>query len=249
MQYRGMFQAMFRVGSDEGPRALWKGLSPALLRQVSYTGLTFVLYEPVRDRIAGKGVKKEDIPFWKRVLSGGLAGGASIYMANPTDVVKTQMQASKANRKIRGITRDIWKVEGISGFWRGWSPNVARCFIGNACEIGCYDQAKTSLVSQGWLSEGPLAHFAASTIAGTISAIFSTPVDVVKTRLMNAAGGNKDAVQYTGVIDCFMKLPRQEGVTALYRGFWPIAARKVLWTVCYFLCYEQALKVVRGKYS
>ena len=49
-------------------------------------------------------------------------------------------------------------------------------------------------------------------VAGTISAIFSTPVDVVKTRLMNQAGGRKDVHNYKGVIDCFINMPKHEGL-------------------------------------
>ena len=40
-----------------------------------------------------------------------------------------------------------------------------------------------------------------------------------------------------------------EGVGSLYKGFVPIAARKVLWTVAYFLTYEQVLKMIRGGYT
>ncbi|GAB5354093.1 hypothetical protein AAMO2058_000090000 [Amorphochlora amoebiformis] len=249
LPYSGMMQAMFRVSMDEGVFALWKGLTPALMRQVSYTGLTFVLYEPVRNFVAGKGVRKEDIPFWKRVLAGGTAGGASILVMNPTDVVKTQMQSSVDSKQMSSITSKIYKSEGLRGFWRGAYPNVARCFIGNACEVGCYDQFKTTIVSRGLIPDGPLAHFAASGAAGMVSAIFSTPVDVVKTRLMNAAGGNKDAIQYKGVLDCFVNMPRKEGFMSLYKGFWPLAYRKVLFTVAFFVVNEQALKLIRGSYS
>mmetsp|Transcript_3948 Transcript_3948/g.5670 ORF Transcript_3948/g.5670 Transcript_3948/m.5670 type:complete len:301 (-) Transcript_3948:41-943(-) len=249
MRYKGMVHAMYRISADEGVLALWKGLAPALMRQVSYTGLSFVLYEPVRNFVAGKDIKKEDIPFWKRVIAGGIAGGTSIYVMNPTDVVKTQMQAASDTKSMTKIAKQIWQTEGIKGFWRGSYPNVARCFIGNACEIGCYDQFKTTLVTEGWVPNGPIAHFAASGGAGVVSAIFSTPVDVVKTRLMNAAGGNKDAVQYKGVVDCFINMPRKEGIASLYKGFWPLAFRKVVWTVVFFLVNEQALKSIRGSYS
>jgi len=168
---------------------------------------------------------------------------------NPTDVVKTQMQAAADSKTMGGVTRQVWQQEGLKGFWRGAQPNIARCFIGNACEIGCYDQFKTTITAKGWVSDGPLAHFAASGGAGVVSALFSTPVDVVKTRLMNAAGGNKDAIQYKGVIDCFINMPRKEGIGSLYKGFWPLAVRKVAWTVVFFLVNEQALKVIRGSYS
>ena len=68
--YRNMVQGMFVIGKNEGRTALWKGLAPALLRQMSYTSLSFVIYSPIRDLIAGENVEKDDIPFFKRVLSG-----------------------------------------------------------------------------------------------------------------------------------------------------------------------------------
>lgn len=251
-KYTGLMQGMYRIGVDEGVAALWRGFQPALVRQCSYTGLSFVLYEPVRNAIAGKDTPKEQIPFYKRVLAGGTAGGVSIIAMNPTDVLKTQMQAvrGEAVPPMASIVRSIYAGGGVLGFWAGVQPNVARCFIGNACEIGCYDEAKTRLVGSGLIPDGPIGHFAASAIAGTVSAVFSTPVDVVKTRLMAQAGGTKtDHVRYSGVIDCFVRMPQLEGVGSLYKGFIPIACRKVAWTVAYFLCYEQVLRAVRGSYS
>ena len=250
-RYTGLMQGMYRIGLDEGVAALWRGFQPALLRQVSYTGMSFVLYEPVRNAIAGD-VPKEDIPFYKRVIAGGTAGAVSIIMMNPTDVIKTQMQAHKGREtpRVGTIIKNIHGANGVLGFWRGVQPNVARCFIGNACEIGCYDEAKQRLLSAG-VPDGPLGHFGASGIAGIVSAVFSTPVDVVKTRLMAQAGGTatEGVVLYTGVVDCFIRMPRIEGFSSLYKGFVPIAARKVAWTVAYFLTYEQVLKLIRGSYS
>ena len=120
---------------------------PPLARQVSYTGMSFVLYEPVRNAIAGD-VPRNEIPFYKRVLAGGTAGGISIIMVNPTDVIKTQMQAHKGDTapRMRDIFSGVMRNAGVGGLWRGWQPNVARCFIGNACEIGCYDEVKTRIV-------------------------------------------------------------------------------------------------------
>ena len=164
------------------------------------------------------------------MLAGGTAGGISIIAMNPTDVLKTQMQAhqGKSAPRMLPILRNIYGGGGVLAFWAGVQPNVARCFIGNACEIGCYDEAKTRLIASGLVSDGPLGHFAASGVAGLISAVFSTPVDVVKTRLMAQAGGKTTAgvVRYEGVVDCFVRMPRLEGLGSLYKGFVPIAARK-----------------------
>ena len=94
----------------------------------------------------------------------GIAGGSSIVIVNPTDVVKTQMQTATGKPQIMKIARNVWKGEGIAGFWKGVNPNVARCFIGNACEIGFYDTTKQNLLANDIVDDGPLAHFSASTV-------------------------------------------------------------------------------------
>mmetsp|Transcript_7960 Transcript_7960/g.29791 ORF Transcript_7960/g.29791 Transcript_7960/m.29791 type:complete len:219 (-) Transcript_7960:121-777(-) len=217
---------------------------------MAYTSMSFVIYGPIRDFFAGSGTPKEEIPFYKRVLAGGTAGSISIVMMNPTDVIKTRMQAFSGSASIPQLVRDVYVVEGLPGFWRGWSPNVARCFVGNAAEIGCYDGFKNWLLSSKVMQDGPLAHFAASAGAGIVSAIFSTPVDVVKTRLMNQSGTSLQGLpKYKGVVDAFLNIPKNEGFGAFYLGFYPLAMRKIVWTVVYFMAYERALLAVSGTYS
>ena len=134
-RYTGFLQTMYKVGKDEGVSALWRGLHPALVRQISYTGLSFVIYEPVRNAIAGEGVPKDEIPFYKRVLAGGIAGSASIIAMNPTDVVKTQMQTQRGATGVRmdAVIAQVHANAGVAGFWRGWQPNAARCVMGSHC--------------------------------------------------------------------------------------------------------------------
>jgi hypothetical protein len=57
-----------------------------------------------------------------------------------------------------------------------------------AAELGTYDEVKTQLLSRNVLADGPVAHLCASSAAAFVSAGTATPVDVVKTRLMNQAG-------------------------------------------------------------
>ena len=54
-------------------------------------------------------------------------------------------------------------------------------------------------------------------VAGAWTGFITTPLDVLKTRLMTQ-GTNK---QYTGVVDCATKIVRNEGVKALFRGWEP----------------------------
>ena len=43
------------------------------------------------------------MPFWKKVLAGGTAGGLSIIVANPVDVIKVRMQADVAGTRYSGM--------------------------------------------------------------------------------------------------------------------------------------------------
>lgn len=117
------------------------------------------------------------------------------------------------------IARSVVQKDGILGLWAGLGPNVARTFLVNAAELGTYDQAKSMLVSA--VGEGPVAHIGASGIAGVTSALTSTPADVVKTRLMNDAGGEQ---RYKGMLHAGRTILKEEGVGALYGGFYPIGA-------------------------
>ncbi|EKX52026.1 hypothetical protein GUITHDRAFT_65536 [Guillardia theta CCMP2712] len=238
-QYKGMMDCMILIYKEEGATALFKGLGPALVRQICYTGLSFVLYEPIRDAMSGKG---PDAGFMNRLIAGGTAGAIGITVMNPAEVIKTKMQGNTSSTSVRKLVVDVWSQEGIVGFWAGIRPNVTRTFLVCAAELGTYDQAKHMLISQGVFTDGPLAHLSASAIAGLASASTSTPADVVKTRLMNQAGQQHEVSQhslyYRGMFHAFTSIFKNEGVGALYKGFVPVFWRKIVWCSSFFLSCE-----------
>lgn len=82
------------------------------------------------------------------------------------------------------------------------------------------------------------------------SAVASTPLDVIRTRLMNQkrvlvtsmnGGGvtTPAAKLYEGTIHCGMQTVRTEGVMALYKGFIPAWLRMGPWNIIFFITYEQ----------
>ena len=139
----GMITVLRDIVENEGIGACWKGLQPALIRQVCYTSLSLVLYEPVRDAVSqligGQG-------FGARLLAGGTAGGLAIMVFNPTEVPKTQMQTSREGVSMGAVLRGVYANGGVPAFWAGWQPNLVRTVLVNAAEIGTYDQAKHMLV-------------------------------------------------------------------------------------------------------
>jgi len=87
--YTGFANCVSRMYREEGARALWKGLAPALIRQVCYSSLSLVLYEPVR-AVYGRAftslsLRKDGTPtFAERLLAGGTAGICGVFRLAPS---------------------------------------------------------------------------------------------------------------------------------------------------------------------
>ena len=71
----------------------------------------------------------------------------------------------------------------------------------------------------------------------------STPADVVKTRLMNDAGGQQ---RYTGMLHVGRCILREEGVGALYSGFAASVVRRIYGRTIFFVTFGQIKAQVDG---
>lgn len=247
-----MFDCIYKVAKTEGMSSLYKGLAPALLRQASYSSIRMGIYEPIRDAIAN-GTPTDQISFWKRTLAGGTAGAIGIAIANPTELIKVRMQADKlGTRYSRGVVDafvQTVRTEGVLGLWKGVSPNMQRAYIVNAAELAAYDQAKTIFVNKlGLSADSVFTHLASGMTAGIVAALCSQPVDLVKNRLMNQPAGPGITPMYTGMVDCMVKMVKDEGVFALYKGVTANMARIGCWCVVMFTAYEQFRIAARKLY-
>ncbi len=175
---------------EEGAKALWKGLSAGLQRQVIFAGLRIGFYSTIRDRIVGKG----EATLGKRVLAGLVTGGFGIIVASPCDVVKVRLQAE--GRKLKGVPSNysgsidayvkIFRGEGIKGFYSGITPNIIRCSLMNSSELASYDQMKNYFITRfSYNPNNTFIHIICATVASLIAVIIASPADVMKTRMMN----------------------------------------------------------------
>ena len=73
-----------------GVGALWNGLFPTWVRQASNQGVRFAVVSQVAQALQGAD-PEEAKRSWHGFVSGGVAGGSSVLLNNPADVVKTRM--------------------------------------------------------------------------------------------------------------------------------------------------------------
>ncbi|XP_077402665.1 brain mitochondrial carrier protein 1 isoform X3 [Vanacampus margaritifer] len=266
VRYRGMFHALFRIGKEEGIRALYSGISPALLRQASYGTIKIGTYNSLKRLFVSH---PEDETMVINVFCGVVSGVLSSSLANPTDVLKIRMQAqgSLLQGSMMSNFINIYQTEGTKGLWRvserapirkplkpfsklklclcvpqGVIPTAQRAAIVVGVELPVYDITKKHLLRSGVMGDTILTHFISSFTCGLAGALASNPVDVVRTRMMNQRVLS-GAPMYKGTLDGVMQTWRNEGFFALYKGFWPNWLRLGPWNIIFFITFEQLKKL------
>ncbi|XP_067419244.1 kidney mitochondrial carrier protein 1 isoform X2 [Emydura macquarii macquarii] len=243
IRYRGMVHALVRIWREEGLKALYSGIAPAMLRQASYGTIKIGTYQSLKRVLVEQ---PEDETLVINVLCGILSGVISSSIANPTDVLKIRMQAqgSVIQGGMMGNFIHIYQKEGTRGLWKGVSLTAQRAAIVVGVELPVYDLTKKHIIKSGLLGDTVYTHFLASFTCGLAGALASNPVDVVRTRMMNQRRFQDGPHSgYKGTLDCLLQTWRNEGFFALYKGFWPNWLRLGPWNIIFFLTYEQLKKL------
>lgn len=231
LQYKNLREAFRGTLRNEGPGALFKGIKPAMVRQFTYGGLRYGLYAPIRNMIGvDANTPKSEIPLAKKFIAGGGAGAISSFICNPTDLIKIRMQVdgmkgggSKYSSSLSETLRSILKEDGVKGLWRGAGPTVGRATALAAVEMSSYDHIKNWLIQKEFIVPGTASGvFITAICSGFCCAVATSPLDVVKSRVMGQPVGlDGKGTLYKGMIDCFVKSVKNEGLFSLWKGFFP----------------------------
>jgi dicarboxylate transporter 10 len=89
------------------------------------------------------------------------------------------------------------------------------------------------LIKTGYFKDNSITHFTASLSAGVVATAITMPLDVLKTRLMNAKPG-----EYSSIFDC-LKNVLLVGPSGLFKGFVPAFVRLGPHTILTFVFLEQ----------
>lgn len=216
----GVVHTVTSTAKNEGVAAFWKGIAFAYGRELSYTSVKLGAYAPVRDAL---GAGKES-PFYMKFLAGAITGGVGSAIGNPFDVMKTLAQTNSGKSvPLSELVGDMYRAQGIGGFYRGVQVNIMRACVLNATKMGVYDITKGYVTdATGWSRKDVRTAFCSAFVAGFFMTCTVAPWDRLRTTLMNQPTDKK---LYDGFADCLVKTVKQDGVLSLWRGFIPIWAR------------------------
>jgi len=219
-KYKGIMDVFVRVPKEEGFGAFWRGNLANVIRYFPTQALNFAFKDTYKKIFCPFNPKTD---FWKfffgNLASGGAAGATSLLFVYPLDFARTRLAADvgkAGERQFNGLVDCLTKInksDGFLGLYRGFGVSVAGIIVYRAAYFGGYDTAKKSLFTK---DTNVLVKFLVAQVITGISGLVSYPLDTIRRRLMMQSG--RKEVMYTGTIDCFNKILKNEGGKAFFKG-------------------------------
>ncbi|CAH4032685.1 mitochondrial dicarboxylate carrier [Pieris brassicae] len=234
-----MFKLTQIVLKNQGIMGLYNGISASLLRQLTYSTARFGIYEVAKQTLAPKDGLP--IPFYMSALLAGLGGFAGGFVGNPADLVNVRMQNDvklppDQRRNYKNAIHGLYRVavqEGVLRLWAGASMTCSRAALMTIGQLSFYDLIKSLLTTTPYFGDNISTHVTSSLLAGAIATTMTQPVDVLKTRAMNAKPG-----EIKGILSLIMGTAR-EGPLAFFKGYIPAFVRLAPHTILTFVFLEQ----------
>lgn len=266
---RETMQILRDVHRIEGWRALFKGLGPNLIGVVPARSIAFYVYgtgKRAYSQWTGASPENPGIHLASAVTAGIATGTAT----NPVWLVKTRLQLDKNDAERKGdvsarryrnswdCIRQVMRDEGPRGFFKGLSAS----YLGvteSTLQWMMYEELKRQLRlreerivhsgrEKGWWDHTVdwTGNFMGAGAAKGLAAILTYPHEVARTRLRQAplADGRP---KYTGLVQCFKLVWREERFVGLYGGLTPHLMRTIPSAAIMFGMYEGILKILGAK--
>ncbi|CAL1281105.1 unnamed protein product [Larinioides sclopetarius] len=230
---------------NEGIRGLYAGTVPALVANIAENSVLFCAYGVCQNAVKFL-IRKEnvlDLNPLENATAGFFAAFFSSFSLCPTELIKCRLQAMRetsaqesAKRPQIGpwlLTKEIFKSEGILGFFRGFGVTVIREMPGYFFFFGGYELSRNMLTPKGKTKDdiGLLRTIIAGGIGGVSFWVAIFPADVIKSRLQ-ISKSNDSTIEVT------KDLMKKEGFRALYKGLGPTVLRTFPASGALFVAFE-----------
>ncbi|KAF7837836.1 mitochondrial thiamine diphosphate carrier 2-like [Senna tora] len=187
--------------------------------------------------------------------AGAISGGISRTVTSPLDVIKIRFQVQleptsswallrkefSAPSKYTGMvqaSRDIFREEGMKGFWRGNVPALLMVMPYTAIQFTVLHKLKTfasgSSKSENHIHLSPYLSYVSGALAGCAATVGSYPFDLLRTIL--ASQGEPKV--YPTMRSAFVDIVRARGFPGLYAGLSPTLVEIIPYAGLQFGTYD-----------
>lgn len=199
-------------------QGLYSGLAGNLAGVLPASALFVGVYEPAKQKLLK--MLPDNLSAVAHLTAGAIGGVAASLVRVPTEVVKQRMQTRQFSSAPDAV-RLIVSKEGFKGLYAGYGSFLLRDLPFDAIQFCIYEQLRIGYKLAARRDLNDPENAAIGAFAGALTGAITTPLDVIKTRLMIQGSAN----QYKGIVDCVQTILKEEGPPALLKGIGP----RVLW--------------------
>ncbi|MCL7040542.1 hypothetical protein MKW94_024351 [Papaver nudicaule] len=247
--YNGTFDAIAKTFQSFGILGFYRGVSAVIVGSTFSSAMYFGTCE------FGKSVLSK-IPNYPAVLIPPTAGAMGNIISSaimvPKELITQRMQTGAKGRSWEVLVK-ILEKDGVLGLYAGYSATLLRNLPAGVLSYSSFEYLKSAVLSKtGQENLEPLQSVCCGALAGAISASITTPLDVVKTRLMTQVQGettNKvSAVVYSGVSETVQQILKEEGWVGFSRGMGPRVVHSACFAALGYFAFETARLTLLHQY-
>jgi solute carrier family 25 S-adenosylmethionine transporter 26 len=216
-----------------GFTGIYRGVGSAIIGSAPGAALFFCTYEYTKSFLSARRRAKEviegQVGEWtaplEHMLAASLGEVAACAVRVPTEVVKQRAQAGQHPSSIAALQGILsqHRTVGIPGVWRelyrGWSVTIMREVPFTVIQFPLWESMKEyRRRTSGKDGISAIESAAFGSAAGAVAAGFTTPLDVLKTRMMLAK-------EKTALVPLLRQILKDSGPRAFFAGIGP----RVLW--------------------
>ena len=235
-----VFLYMMQIVKTEGFFALYRGILPNLIGIAPSRATYFAVYTKTKTILSNTQLSNSS---WTHMLSALSASLSVSTLTNPIWFMKTKLQldTSVKRRTVLEIAKEVFRNDGIRGFYRGLSASYYGASE-TMIYFVLYEKIKSILDEKSNLSA--IDVITASFFAKMCAAISVYPHEVARTRLRQESSAFHGNRNYTGFFQTISKVYREERWVGLYGGMGAHLMRQVPNTVIMFLTYETVVNLL-----
>ncbi|KAG6688619.1 hypothetical protein I3842_11G133700 [Carya illinoinensis] len=224
------------IVSDRGLTGLYRGIATNIASSAPISAVYTYTYESVKGALLPLFPK--EYYSIAHCMAGGCASIATSFIFTPSERIKQQMQVGSHYQNCWNALLGIIGKGGLRSLYAGWGAVLCRNVPHSIIKFYTYESLKQVMLSsiQSTAPVSTLQTLVCGGLAGSTAALFTTPFDVVKTRLQTRIPGSMN--QYDSVFHTLREIGKNEGLRGLYRGLTPRLVMYMSQGAIFFGSYE-----------
>merc|ERR1739848_351692 len=234
-RYTGILNCFSRVHSEQGMGAFWRGNFTNCIRYFPTQAFNFAFKDTIKAIFPKANPKTEFGKFFAiNMASGGLAGAGSLCIVYPLDYARTRLASDvgSGRAQFNGLFDCIKKTMsagGVGALYNGLGVSIVGIIPYRGVYFGLFDTL--SGYNPYEKDDNALlrasSKFACAQTSAISAGYASYPFDTVRRRLQMQSEKPQSEWVYKGTSDCFGKILKNEGPSALFKGAGANALRTV----------------------